>query len=210
VIRRVALLALCSIPMAGCRGDRLRHALTGPPRAVRPLAEPTEQGLEGLVAVLATGDFVARNRAAEALVTAGEPALPALGRAGTLEVAVHAGIAVSATRPVLREILAQAPEDRLAQVHLASPWPVVRVTAAEEIGRRRAWPAVPALIARLEDAEPAVRRAAAAALRRVTNRVEGGVGATPESGRLAAAEWREWWHRVGRSAPVAATPPSDG
>jgi hypothetical protein len=161
------------------------------------------------IQAIATGDFVTRSRAAGALVREGEPALAVLGRAGPLEVVVHGRTTVSATRPLIAEILAKVPEDRLVSVWIPCPWPVVREGAAEEAGHRSAWTAVPALIARLEDPVPEVRTAAALALRRVTNRVDAGVPATPEEGRILAASWRTWWDREGRlRAPTPSRTPS--
>jgi HEAT repeat protein len=201
-----ALVLLC-LPVAACRADRPGRTFEARAEVAVP-APSVDAG--HLVRLLATGDFVTRNRAATDLVEMGEPALDALGRAGTLDVTVHGATTVSATRPVIAEILERVVDDRLVAEHLVSPHAVVRVAAAEEAGRRSAWAAVPSLIARLEDPERPVRVTAAAALRRVTNRVDAGVPATAEEGHLAAEEWRSWWSREGRLHEPEPGRPSSG
>ena len=204
-----ALVLLC-LPVAACRADRPGRTFEERIEVAGP-AEPARSVDAGhLVQLLATGDFVTRNRAATDLVEMGEPALDALGSAGTLDVTVHGATSVSATRPVIAEILERVADERLVAEHLTSPHAVVRVAAAEEAGRRSAWAAVPSLIARLEDPERPVRVTAAAALRRVTNRVDAGVPATPEEGHLAAEEWRSWWSREGRLHEPEPGRPSSG
>jgi hypothetical protein len=190
-------LVLLALPVAACRADRPTRSLAA--LADRDaLAEPEPSDAAGRrVRALAAGDFASRSRAASDLVAMGEPALDALGRAGTLDVTVHGTTSVSATRPVIAEILERVEDERLVAAHLVSRHPVVRVAAAEEAGRRGAWGAVPALIARLEDPARPVRMAAAAALRRVTNRVDAANPATVDQGRLVAEEWRAWWSREG-------------
>ena len=183
--------------------------------AVRPKTAPVDaqalaltasasvpRGATGdLVRALASDDFVARSRAAEALVAQGERALPALGAAGDQPVAAHGRVAVSTTRPVVAAILSTVPEERLVRVHLPSDAALVRRGAAEELGRREAWGGVPDLIERLSDEDAGVRVASIGALRRITNRFYDADAAAPASTRVAAVErGREWWNREGRLA----------
>ncbi len=153
---------------------------------------------------LASADFETRTRAARELVAAGDAAVPALGRAGDLSVPVAGGMRVSATRSVVQSILA-ASEDAELERHLGSPWPNVRRSSAEELGRRDRRSAIPRLIERLDDADPEVRSASAIALRRLTNNF---MGYSPEASlsdrREAADRWRSWWSESGRERVEAA------
>jgi HEAT repeat protein len=161
------------------------------------------------VRALLSGDFAERARASEALVAAGEGALGALAAVGDAPVAVHGGRATAtATRPVVEAILAAVATDRLVEVHLVSPGASVRRVAAEELGRRGATAAVPALAARLGDEDAGVREAVAAALRRVTGRADVVAPATPTEAAAAAARLRAWWEREGRERAPA--PPDGG
>ncbi len=168
------------------------------PRAAAPGLDPV---ISAEIARLASSDFAVRSRAAEALVARGESALPALGQAGDLPVEVPGRITVSSTRPVIAEILAKAPDDRVARSYLTAVDSVVRRGAADELGRRGGWAPVPDLIERLDDDDPSVRAAVVAALRRLTNRVYDVAGSDrPADLTAAAARWREWWTREGRRA----------
>ena len=152
-----------------------------------------------VVRLLTSRDFVTRARANRTLVDAGAAALPALGRAGDLPVPVSGGLRVSATRAVIETIAADMPRDGLEQA-LSAPWPNVRRAAAGELGRRDRWGAIPALIASLEDADPGVRAAAAAALRRLTNNFFGfRAEARVPTRRAATGRWRTWWSLEGRA-----------
>jgi hypothetical protein len=108
--------------------------------------------------------------------------------------------AESTTRPVVDAILAGLPAPEVEAL-LASPHPVLRRGAADELGRRGDWAPVPRLIDRLEDGEPQVREAAHAALRRLTREF-------PETGHgrgttaSLADRWRTWWRQEGRVKAV--------
>jgi hypothetical protein len=189
-----------AILLAGCSSERDAHDdITAVPRLpARALPPVGDDPWDRSVRDLASPDFEVRAHAARALVQAGEDALPSLGRAGTLEVPVAGGMHVSATRSVVAAILAGVPAPRLDQ-HLGSPWPTVRTAAAEEIGRRDHWAAIPRLIERLDDPDRDVRAASAVSLRRLTNkflgyRAEDSTG----SRRSAANRWRTWWSEEGR------------
>jgi len=150
------------------------------------------------VRALAHADFEVRTRAARTLVAAGPEALPALGRAGDLQVPVPGGLKVSATQSVVRAIVAEADVKRLDE-HLGSPWPIVRQAAASEIGERDQWGSIPRLIERLDDGEREVRAASAASLRRLTNQWFGyRASASVGRRRTAADRWRQWWTLEGR------------
>ena len=203
-LRHLALLAAAIVTAgvaSGCRASRpapIDREHLVPARRPAPGLDPV---LVAEVSRLASSDFAERSRAAEALLSRGEAALPALGAAGDLPVAVPGKQAVSSTRPVIAEILAKAPEARVVDTHLASADAVVRRGAADELGRRGGWGPVPDLIERLGDDDTGVRAAVVAALRRLTNRVYD-VAASDRPGDLTAAvaRWREWWSREGRRA----------
>jgi len=154
---------------------------------------------EQVVRALAARDFKTRAQAARVLLQAGEAALPALGRAGELTVHVGGGVAVSATRPVIRSVLKHTSDERLPG-HLESPFANVRRAAAAELGRRDRWDAVPALIGQLDDSDAGVRLAAAASLRRITNNFFGYRARAARCRRLATTQrWRTWWSLEGRA-----------
>jgi hypothetical protein len=194
--------ALClALLMASCAGSGRRPDVTdaGPARPLPPLAAGADP-LTRAVRDLASPDFEVRTRAARTLVAAGDRSLPALGRAGELPVPVAGGLEVSATRSVVEAVLAEGPVER-AEEHLGSPWSNVRRAAAEELGRRGHWDAIPRLIERLDDPDADVRAASAESLRRLTNQFLG-YRATASLGRRrdAADRWRAWWSREGRLA----------
>ena len=150
------------------------------------------------VDLLRSTDFVARSRASERLVAAGERALPALGAAGDGSMHVLGTQEISTTTPVLRVILADLAEDRLVS-QLDSPWSVLRRETASELGRRGRWRAVPYLLPRMDDEDARVRAASAASLRRLTNRFFGfDAAASLHARRRATERWREWWSVEGR------------
>ncbi len=173
--------------------------LSAPKAADVPISK-AGRGIHGdRVRALAAPAFEDRASAARDLVTAGDAAVPALGRAGDLFVPVAGGLRVSATRSVLQSILARSPPALLEQ-HLGSPWPNVRRTAAEEVGRRDRWSAIPRLIERLDDQNADVRSAAAASLRRLTNTFLGyRAEASLRRRRGGADRWRTWWSQEGRA-----------
>ena len=186
--------------------------VAAPPRAwtpaaagpARPAAPPEARwgdaggSLATDVRRLRSADFVERSRAAERLVAAGEAALPSLGAAGDAPAAGPGGMPASTTRPVLRAIVGDLPPDRV-RAALQAPWPVVRREAAEEMGRRGSWGAIPALLDGLADGDAEVRAASAASLNRLTNRSFGfDARARPAARTAATRRWREWWSIEGR------------
>ena len=195
--------------VAGCRMDpppRPTVAVSAAPR-ISPEVDPEAARA---VAALASNDFSERSRAADALMDMGDAALPALGEAGELVVSAHGRVPVSATNPVVAAILSTVGEERLVGVHLSSPAPTLRRAAAFEIGRRGLSSGAPALIDHLDDADPRVRSAAIASLRRLADRRGDGVAAvavsSPMPGPRDAAGWRIWWGREG--SPLATTSPA--
>lgn len=184
------LMGALSLMMAGCASPRPGAA---PVPDVVSVAAGVPDPLQRDVVLLSSTDFAVRSHAAERLVAAGEAALPALGAAGSGMVRVHDAEEVSTTRPVLRSILGDVTQERL-YAHLGSTWPVVRCQAAEEIGRRGRWSAVPRLIERVHDEDVDVRAACASSLRRLTNRFFGfDAKARVSARRCAAGRWHEWW-----------------
>jgi len=173
--------------------------LRAPTAADMPVL-PASGGKDGAaVRALVDPAFEVRTQAARNLVASGDAAVPALGRAGDLIVPVAGGLRVSATRSVLQSILERSDPELLEQ-HLGSPWPNVRRAAAEEIGRRDRWSAIPRLIERLDDSDGDVRGAAAASLRRLTNTFLGYRAEASLSRRRGGADrWRTWWSQEGRA-----------
>lgn len=152
---------------------------------------------DATVASLRSDDFVVRTRAARTLVAAGEAALPALGRAGAASVTTQGGVAVSSTRSVIDAILEDA-DDGVLEGALKAQWSVVRRGAAQALGRRERWDAIPLLIERLNDSDPVVRAASGSALRRLTNNFFGyRAQARLGQRRRAVTRWRDWWSREG-------------
>ena len=195
---------LCLLVLAaGCtnRGVQDGDVLKQPSMASVELPPAGSDPYMQQVRALAHPDFETRTRAARALVAAGPAALPALGRAGDLEVPVAGGLKVSATESVVESILANADDPRLDE-HLGSPWANVRRAAAVEVGERDRWDSIPRLIARLDDPDREVRAASAASLRRLTNQWFGyRAAASLGSRRSAADRWRQWWQVQGGTAP---------
>lgn len=203
----LAGLLLCSalVACAGC-SSRPLAADAAPPQAAQLVEAPVGDTYTRTVQALTSPDFDTRVRAARSLVQAGDAALPALGRAGELPVFVDRRTQVSATRSVLEAVLAQSDGEQLP-AHLESPWPNVRRTAAEELGRRDRWRDIPALIKHLDDADPMVRSASVSSLRRITNNFFG-YHATASLGhrRATARRWNAWWTLEGRTRAAERSP----
>jgi hypothetical protein len=199
---RLAVPVVLATGIAACAsGGRIAPASAEAARTARAPAPVggAEDGVAGDLARLGDPSFVERSRAAERLVARGEAVVPALGAAGDRPVRVAGGAEVATTRPVLRAILARADDERLV-VHLASEHATVRREAAEAIGERGRWGAIPHLIDRLEDPDEAVRGASHAALRRLTNRSHGYLANAAAPQRAAATgRWRAWWNVEGRA-----------
>jgi hypothetical protein len=96
-----------------------------------------------------------------------------------------------------------APRDFLDLTH---PAPLVRARSAS-LGRKMPGSVVvPALIARLDDADPVVRLTAHEELRRQTGQDFGFVPwADPPERAAAVSRWKAWWS--GREAGLAKLPP---
>lgn len=185
-------------PLAGSAYPVTSPASCGP--------APGAPSIDAAVLALASNDFGERSRAADALLARGEAALPALGAAGDAPIAAHGVVPVSTTRAVIAEILSTSDLSRLRSVHLASAAPAVRRGAAEELGRRSAFEAVPELLARAEDDDLSVRTAAVASLRRLTNRMYDLDATDPPATRAASVgRWRVWWDREGRAVVAERT-----
>jgi hypothetical protein len=176
------------------------------PAVPRPDADPLSRD----VGLLGSEDFVERSQAARRLVAAGEAALPVLGAAGEAFVTEPGGQRVSTTKPVLAALMRELPP-RAVEQNLEAEWPVVRRAAVAELGQRRGWTSVPALVARLDDPDPAVRAEAASSLRRLTNRFFGyDARADLRVRDQAARRWREWWTIEGRVRADEGRRPGEG
>ncbi len=199
-VRTVGPALLLLALLAGCATKEAAPLDLAPPKAAdMPRPNVGDDVHATSIRGLTDPNFDTRTRAARDLVAAGDAAVPALGRAGDLLVPVAGGMHVSATRSVLQSILDSSPDDGLER-HLGSPWPNVRRTAAESLGRRDRWSAIPRLIERLEDPDADVRAASAASLRRLTNTFLGYRAQASLGGRRDGADrWRTWWSQEGRS-----------
>jgi len=185
-------------PLAGAAYPVGSPGSDAPPPAAPPI--------DATVRALASPDFAERSRAVDALLARGEPALTALGAAGDAPVAAHGQVPVSTTRAVIAEILSTSDVGRLRSVHLVSAAPAVRRGAADELGRRGAFEAVPELLARVEDDDLSVRTASVASLRRLTNRMyDIEATDTPAVRTAAVTRWRAWWTREGRAVTAERT-----
>lgn len=197
-LSRPALAICVALLLTACASkERPLPDLSRPKAARMPTpsvgADVHSQAVRGLV----DPDFETRTRAARELVAAGDAAVPALGRAGDLSVPVAGGMEVSATRSVVQSILERS-DPAAIERHLGSPWPNVRRSAAEELGRRDLWTAIPRLIERLDDPDADVRAASAVSLRRLTNNFLGyQAQASLGKRREAADRWRTWWSQEG-------------
>ena len=185
----------------GCQASP--KASTAPTAGSAPIvpvaATDSDPRAAGEVARLVSPDFVVRVQASETLVGIGPRALPALGAAGEQPVRVHGAVAVSTTEPVVEAILGDAGDDTL-EAQVRAPWPNIRRAAAEELGRRGRWGAIPALIERLDDTDLGVRAASASSLRRLTNNFFGYQARGQLARRKAVqARWRSWWTQEGRT-----------
>jgi HEAT repeat protein len=162
------------------------------------------------IAALGERDFVRRSEAAERLVAAGGASLEALGAAGDRPTPAPGSLAESTTAPVIVAILGRA-SDAEVQALTSSTHASLRAAAAQELGRRGAWTPVPALIELLADAQPAVREAAHAALRRITGEVAEPSGSTvagaASSGGSRLERWRLWWRQEGSARAQEAAEP---
>lgn len=157
-----------------------------PQHQERP-APAVEETIARAIRALESPDFGDFSAAAKQLVALGEPALPYLGFAAAQD---GPGERIPIT---LCAILKTLPAPRLAP-YLGSPYATVRAAAATTAGAQRMTELAPALTDLLEDADLDVRRAAVAALRRITNRFQGFRPDGPAEERaLAVAKWRRMW-----------------
>lgn len=202
----LVLLAACLVACAGPRA--VPESDPGPHLAARARSAPDP--LRRDVVLLESEDFVERSQAARRLVDAGAAALPALGEAGQALVTEPGGQRVSTTEPVLGSIMRDLPDAALEQ-NLSTAWPVVRRAAAAELGQRRGWMPVPALVDRLDDPDPEVRAEAASSLRRLTNRFFGyDARADVRVRDQAAQRWDAWWRIEGRVRAEEGRQPGEG
>jgi len=137
---------------------------------------------------LASADFGHRTRGSRALLAYGEEAIPYLGyrvKLAEAEPDPHCPACI-----VMHAILAELPATRVGE-HLGSPYPLVRIAAAESAGEREMRELAPALVELLEDPDPAVRRASVTALRRITRTFLGyRVDDSPAKRAKAVTAWK--------------------
>ncbi len=201
VLRNIAvlscLLGCASRPVdrpSPARGGSADHDRTGDSAAADPAgpqpdtSEPVTEAPEiaRALADLEVDDFVTYAAGARRLVSMGEAAIPALGRAADRK---HQRGAAS----VLRAILLRIDTRRVAR-WFAAPWPTVRAMAARSAGERHLLEHAGALVGLLEDEEVGVRRAAVGSLRRLSSRFFGFQPDASASRRAASVRrWREFW-----------------
>jgi hypothetical protein len=122
------------------------------------------------VRALGSIDFQTYSAAASGLAELGEAVTPYLGHIG--ERASESERTFRVVAVVLAPVFVALEPERLA-FHLPSAYRVVRATAAQVAGERNLMECAPVLVNLLEDQDLRVRRAAIAALRRLTNRFFG-------------------------------------
>lgn len=196
----VSLAAACTTPSGGGGGG----SRPAPPAAAdlswlaqvavpdwmeRPSPE-LEREIGRRVVALFSENFADSSAAARRLIETGLPAVPYLGSAAAGRRDARARKVVCVVLdPILRSV---APED-LGRL-LRSPYRAVRIVAAQVCGELGWEEHGPALVDLLEDPDPEVRRAAVAALRRLTNRFYGyRVDGRPEERARAVERWRKHW-----------------
>jgi HEAT repeat protein len=143
---------------------------------------------------LASDDFGHRTRGSRALLAYGEEAIPYLGYRFSLAQAEpdpHCPACI-----VMNTILAKLPASRIG-VQLESPYALARIAAAEAAGEKQLQELAPELVTLLDDEDPAVRRAAVTALRRITQTF---LGYRAEASPAKRAKAIEAWKREVGSA----------
>ena len=147
-----------------------------------------ESDIVQALADMTSEDFGVRTRGSRSLLAYGEDAIPYLGyRVGLVAGAPDAHCAGCI---VVHSILAKLPPARIG-VHLDSPYPIVRIAAAELAGEHRSASLAPKLVERLDDEHVSVRRAAVTALRRITREFVGYRAGGPPAKRAKAIEaWK--------------------
>jgi len=195
----LVLLAACAtlrgrpVPSGKSAADTAWLAGVRFPEGLSRLPEGRERALAARVEKLGSTDFGVYSGAARGLVDSGESVLPYLGHATT-----HAALSTrgrACLRIVLRTILEGLAPRRVAGF-VASPYPALRVAAAEAAGKRHMTGLAAKLVELLDDPVLEVRRAAIAALRRVSNQFFGYRPEDPPARRARAkARWREFWGR---------------
>ena len=158
-----------------------------PEHLPRP-ARDVEIEIASACRTLLEGDFQATTGAARRLVDLGEIAVPYLG---------HVAAAVSdpdgRVPIVIATILRNAPPSHLGPL-LASPYEPVLLAAAEVCGEQRVAQHAPRLVVLLDHPSEDVRRAAVAALRRISHEFHGyRPGASAGERAEATARWRALW-----------------
>jgi len=181
----IAVLGL----LAGCATGPAEDA-TGPEAGnAEPARGPFRSGdpeIDRALQDLGSDDFATYAAAAHRLVVMGETAIPALGRAADERENPDAAA-------VLRAILMRAEPARVG-AWFEAPWATVRAEAARAAGERRLTQHAPALVGLLEDGVASVRRAAVAALRRLSSRFFGFEPEAPAAAReKALGRWKEFW-----------------
>ncbi|MEM8884139.1 MAG: HEAT repeat domain-containing protein [Planctomycetota bacterium] len=160
--------------------------VTFPEGLERP-APAREADILAACEALLSDDFGDRTRGSRALLAYGEPAIPYLGhRVSSTGLGPDPNCSHCI---VIYGIVEELPASRVS-VHLDSPYPIVRIAAAEAAGERDLDELAPALTRRLDDDELEVRRAAVTALRRMTRQFLGyRANDTPEARRPAIELW---------------------
>ena len=137
---------------------------------------------------LASDDFGHRTRGSRALLAYGEEAIPYIGYRVSLMEAdpdPHCPACI-----VMHAILAKLPASRVG-AQLESPYALARIAAADAAGERQLRELAPQLVKLLDDEDPAVRRAAVTALRRITKTFLGyRVDASPSKRAKSIEAWK--------------------
>ena len=154
------------------------------------LSEEDEAFVVTAVRALGSIDFQTYSAAASGLAELGEAVTPYLGHIG--ERASQSERTFRVVAVVLAPVFLGLEPERVA-FYLPSPYRVVRATAARVAGKRELLEYAPELVGLLEDHDLQVRRAAIAALRRLTNRF---FGYDPAAKELRRAKPVRRWQRL--------------
>jgi len=179
----LGLLAGCASSPAEDDSSVSGEGTPEPARGPFPSGDPE---IDRVLRNLDSDDFATYAAAAHRLVVMGEAAIPALGRAA--DERENPDVAA-----VLRAILLRAEPARVG-TWFDAPWAAVRAVAARTAGERRLTQHAPALVGLLEDESAPVRRAAVAALRRLSSRFFGFEPDAPAAARRKPVRrWKEFW-----------------
>lgn len=192
-----ALVACTAAPTEVESRRRQKEEIEAEEENVRILAELRDgssahpEALVRAVADLASPDFTVATGAERAIVGAGREALPVLADAVGFTAPVL-GSRVDPVGALIREIHRRDTVTHLLE-DLGAPSAAIRISAAEILAERDEVQAIPSLVARLRDEDPAVSSAFAMAVSRLSRRYFGPFDAATEEERESLFRRIESW-----------------